>query len=50
MAITETEMNFIKSNIIPIICAVVVLLAIGAMFYPIGKNEGTRIRKLKQRK
>jgi hypothetical protein len=48
MAITETEMNFIKSNIIPIICAVVVLLAIGAMFYPIGKNEKLLKKKMRE--
>lgn len=41
-------MNFIKSNIIPIICAVVVLLAIVALFYPIGKNEKHLKKKMRQ--
>ena len=48
MAITETEMNFIKSNVIPIVCALVVLLAIVALFYPIGKNEKHLKKKMRE--
>ncbi len=41
-------MNFIKANIVPIICGLVVLLAIVAMFYPIGKNEKHLKKKMRE--
>ena len=41
-------MNFIKANIIPIVCAVVVLLSIVALFYPIGKNEKHLKKKMRE--
>ena len=41
-------MNFIKSNVIPIVCALVVLLAIVALFYPIGKNEKHLKKKMRE--
>ena len=41
-------MNFIKANIIPIVCAVVVLLAIVALFYPIGRNAAQLKKKMRE--
>ncbi len=41
-------MKFVKSNILPIVCGLVVLLSVVALFYPIGKNEKLLRKKMRE--